>query len=880
MSKKMMIKQSYLLLGMLMLILFLPSVLAITQPSQKFEKIFISPFYTSATTKDTITTFTMLVNPSDHIKSVTSAIVSFDVWLNPSVDFTLSVNNQSCRNPSYEVSTNFAMQGKNNIIFDCGNVITKAGIYTFKLTATKDTGAVTGWLDLSYINNPVGEMAVSGTEYTAGDLATIFVQLKDNQGLAINDGSCYLDVWQPSTTNATHSQIIKSAPMLKAEGNEGIYYYDMVAPSILGVYMLSARCSYSFSGTWVYSLDGTETNKPTRNITSGTYSGDTIFLNDFEDWVYTLCASGGGKICDAYNDFNLSIHYGTNFSDISNIDLFYMGESSLKNVISFSVWNWTSNSWIALSNNLTYSGLASSVPIGIGDFISNSIPIKDTISSSGIIRIRSYSIAGSGFSQYNNWLNIEVKKINGLIQDVKGSSEMHITNIPQATANLISNLTLNVNYSAISKNVWEYIDRNLTYTPDLTNYYLIQTLVWNATNRNLTYYQDVTNYSLLAGYVWNYENKNLTYYQMNNLTASDVWNYVNRNLTFYEDKTNYSQITQNVWGYDNRSLTYYQTNNLTANDIWNYYNRSLNLNVGQEVWGYYNKTLTYYPPTNNLTANDIWSYVNRSMTQDIPFEVWSYNNRELTENISFNVWNYANRSLTFYPEVDLSGVPSDVWNYATRNLTYYQDVTNYTHIGWSVWNWAGSISSSILSFFTNDIWNSAIRTLTFYEDTTNYSRVAEYVWQYNNRNLTFYEVNNISPEDIWQYTSRNLTFTEDVTNYSKNAEYVWLYVNRNLTTYPIGNNISVSDIWAYYNRSLSDDIPLQIWSYENRNLTIDIPFEVWNYQNRRLTYYTLNLTELIEMIGNYTYDQTFSSTNPLSDQYRSTTLNVILQIQK
>jgi hypothetical protein len=646
----------------------LNSVSATEQPTQQFNKIFLSPFYIGSSVQNVNIPFTLIVNPPDKIKNVISATINFDIWINPSVNFILLINGQSCNNPSYYISTTYASAGKTTISFDCSNVITKSGNYSVVLKGTKDTGALTGWLDLTYINNPLGNIEISGTEYTAGDLATIFIQLKDNQGLTINNGSCYLNIWYPSTTNLTHTQTIFNSPMMKAEGSEGLYYYDIVAPSSLGVYMLSARCSYSFSNTWVYDLSGTEINKPLRTITTGTYAGDTIFLNDFEDWIYTTCGSGGGgtKTCDAYYDYNLSIHYGTNYSLISNMDLFYMGEASVKAVISFQVWNWTSSSWIGLTNNLTFSGLASSVPVGVGDFASNSIPVSDTISSNGIIRIRTLSTSGNSFSQFDNWLNIEVKKTTGIIQDIKGSGEIHVTNLPQAISNL--NLTTNINYSQVAQSIWNYTDRNLTYYPTI----------------------------------------------------------------------------------------------------------------------------------------------------------------------------------------------------------------NETSIASAIWSWTGGISSSILGFFSNDIWDYATRTLTFTQDVTNYSKIAEYVWVFSDRNLTFYQMNNIAPEDIWNYASRNLTFTEGVTNYSQIAEYVWFYVDRNLTTYPT-NNITAGEIWDYYNRSLTDDIPLQIWSYPDRNLTTDIPFDVWSYYNRTLTYYTLNLTELIEMINEYEFTDTpILIPNFDGNQLTSYSLNVTL----
>ena len=528
------IKMIIILFVMITMIMVMSMVfVSAVQPTQQFNKIYLNPFYRNAMTSGTNYTYNVTISPPDKISSVTSAIISFDVYITPSVNFSLWVNNQVCNTPSYYISTTYAGSGQSRITFDCSNIINKEGNYQIILKPTlANTGAISGWIDLTYMNNPKGSMEISGTEYSPNDLATMFVQLKDSQGLAINDGTCYIDVWYPSTTNSSHSYTIQDAPMMKAQGDDGIYYYDLVAPSILGVYMLSAKCSYAYSGGFVYDMSGVETNKPNRTIIQGTYAGDTIFLNDFEDWIYTSCASTGGatKYCEGYFDFDTKIHF-SNITNFTNINLFYMGEASSKANMFFQIWNWTSSSWVYLPNNLTFSGLASSVPVGIGDFASNPIPTNynNTFNSEGIIRIKTITYFGNSFSLYSNCLNIELKNANGEIQDVKGSGEMHITNIPNATANQVWNYngTINTNIlSQFSNSIWNLF--NSTY--NFIN--LIVEGTWTRTNRNLTYYETSSSGS--------------------NLTASDVWNYGTRELTYYPTSNfsvNGTDIATQVWSY-------------------------------------------------------------------------------------------------------------------------------------------------------------------------------------------------------------------------------------------------------------------------------------------------------------------------------------------
>lgn len=955
----------FLFLFIIIFLAFFPPLMTAVEPTQQFNKLFLSPFYVQQTTQNIATNFTISVNPPDKINQVLSAIIIFDVWLNPSVNFTLKINGISCNNPSYYISTTYASAGKNTINFDCSNVINKAGIYLVQLTASKDTGAMTGWLDLTYINNPKGSVDIFGTEYSPNDNATIFVQLKNAEGLAIENGSCFLNMWYPANASLIHPHTIQNAPMLKALGGNGIYYYDMTAPSQLGVYMLSAECSYAYGVFW-------NTKPSLRGIYYGAFipNGltDTDMLLAYDDALYQKCtsvSSGGNRICDSYYVFNLSDYVSQN---ITRVNVHYAGESSGNPFVYMYIYNFSTLTWYQLPNSVSLQSVAStSAPVGVDEFFSNTYAGGDlktnfianaTATYPNTLWVRILATSGATHTTWDNWINVNVLTTYGTIQDVKGSSEMHITNIPQATANLISNLTININNSLLAQAIWNYSNRQLTnFVFDVVNETEIAGAVWTfGGGRNLTgnvSLEGLANINISA--IWDFQNKSVseikdlsvtfigqTEYEPNengkitirlvrgsgtsssletgaNCSVSILYpnqsyfknqsqmiefgqgiyyyNFVTPNIlgvytyftdcaitgrnyyslnTFHISDLNETAISENIWQYQNRSLTYYEVNNIS---------------VGQ-IWGFVNRSLTYYE-VNNITASDIWLYNNRSLSYyptqiDLTNYTLIYNLvQNLTQNVSYSVWTYYNKTLDYYPLVNLSEIPALVWQYSgERNLTYYEDKTNYTNIAYSVWNWAGGISNSILDFFANSTWNFAQRVLTFYEDTTNYSKVAQYVWEYQNgRNLTYYVVNDISPEDIWQYTSRNLSFTEDVVNYSRiayeTANLTWVWVDRNLTTYPIGNNITASEIWEYYNRSLSQDIPMQIWNYPERNLTTDIPFEVWSYWNRTLTFYTINLTELIEMINEYDFDEMgIPLIQPTQDVYGSDTLNVILYIQK
>lgn len=261
-----------------------------------------------------------------------------------------------------------------------------------------------------------------GTEYTTGDYATIFLQLKDNNGLSVNNGQCYIDIYYPSYENESHPILISNAPMLYQEDSNGLYFYDLYIPNVTGVYMLSATCSHAYDIIWIYAPE--DLDKPNMTIIQGTYSGDTISLNDRTDFLYLECqAVGNPKICEEYYDFNIS---GVN--NITQFDLYYSGESTASPLMKLYVYNWTNNSWIELTNSLIFSGTASPSPLspsGIDEFVTNRVPVNGTIQN-GIVRIKLYTTSIQSFHVFNNWLSMKFMTIEGTIQELKGSGEMHV----------------------------------------------------------------------------------------------------------------------------------------------------------------------------------------------------------------------------------------------------------------------------------------------------------------------------------------------------------------------------------------------------------------------------------------------------------------------
>lgn len=537
-----------------------------------------------------------------------------------------------------------------------------------------------------------------------------------------------------------------------------------------------------------------------------------------------------------------------NLSEVTQLDVVWAGINTY--IGALYIWNYTSNDWYKIGTDVSAS-------ISSDKECENTHYVTRTVYNGNISQLVSGDEVKIKFVMDNPtvesieqvWID-DVSLIfhnNGsMISDIRGSGELHIhgwiedmfdllneTNNKSAIAEYVWNYTnrslsefnftdLDINDTAIlnainglvnltAEQVWTYSNRNLTYT----DYETIAEYVWNASSRNLTYYQDVTDYLYMQALVWNATSRTLTLYPDNTsyLYIQDlVWNATDRNLTYYQDVTQYLYIQALVWNYTNRTLTDYNQSDL-LNAIY-----GLNNLTAEDVWSYHNRTLTEFNFTVNINETNLLNAIN--------------NLNNLTAE---QVWNYATRNLTYYPAVDYDYIQELVWNRTDRNLTYYEDTTQYLYI-------------------QSLVWNATSRTLTLYPDQTDYIYIQDMVWNATNRNLTYYQ---------------------DVTNYLYIQSLVWNATNRTLTDYNQSDiltailnleNITVADVWSYYNRSLSEfnftDIDVndtdiinaingltnltaeEVWNYASRNLTYEVEVDydtiadyVWNNTDRNLTYY-------------------------------------------
>lgn len=423
----------------LILLVFL-AVPVFADSTQQSNKIFLNPFYRVSMESNIWYDYTVIVNPPDNIEQVTSAIVIFEVWMTPTVIFDLKVDGQSCNNPTYQIHTTYAGSGWGSILFDCSNIINGDGEYDLSIRSSKNTGAITGWLDLTYMNDPLNEkgneVIVKGTDYFIGDRGTVFLQLRDGLGEAVNNGDCHLNIYKPNIVNMTHPIWIDNAPMLYLNGSSGVYYYDInMIPNVTGIYMIDASCSYLFSNHFYY---GPHTGySPKIDVIHGTYIGNPEVLNAYDDYVYRKCDSttANPKRCEAYYTFEIDD------VNVSSLDVLFLGEADdVYDMITY-VWNWTSSTWIELPNILTFSGEAINSPSGVNDFVSNSISdFSNTIHANNSVKIRLYSSSISVFKQFNNFLNLKASQTGTVVTDVKGAGEIHVSENSVLTVENVTNV--------------------------------------------------------------------------------------------------------------------------------------------------------------------------------------------------------------------------------------------------------------------------------------------------------------------------------------------------------------------------------------------------------------------------------------------------------
>ncbi len=315
------------------------------------------------------------------------------------------------------------------------------------------------------------QLDVFGTEYQQGDNGRVFLQLLDN-GLPVNDASCFLDIYNVDT-----SILFDDVVMINLPNSDGLYFFDLIIPNETGVMMLSADCLFSFSQFFFNNPDFFPflTVQPTLTTVEGTIAGAPGALNQFDDSLYVEHDSSTGALKEAIFEISWNVSEAMkNLTNVTDVTLFYSGESTVVQTASFSLYNWSSDSFVLLPNNLDFQGTAAASPRGIAQFVSNSLnnnasafisPVNQTVTA------RFNTSAGAAFTVFHNWMNVRVSAVSSQsINDIRGGGEIHVNSFAQDIFNNISNINVNLSQvidevNEVSLEVWNFSNRSLTDFP-------------------------------------------------------------------------------------------------------------------------------------------------------------------------------------------------------------------------------------------------------------------------------------------------------------------------------------------------------------------------------------------------------------------------------
>jgi len=323
-------------------------------------------------------------------------------------------------------------------------------------TKINDTGKVnissSSVKDIVSAVHKADQLVIHGTEYKAGEKASIFLQLKDQNNNPILNGTCYLDLFHPNKT-----KLLDRAPMLYLANSKGIYFYEYNIPSYTGVYMMSAECTYSQFIRHYYTLtaggwnpfEATSCGANQINITvnaGGSALGTPIVLNNLMDWAYVYQAyaiSGGTKQVNTTFTFNATqAGCKINKSNTQSLSFYYMGETYNSITMQFYAWNWVNGTkWDYLGSVATAGLATASVTSGVEDYFSGRLDVNNHTNSDGTVKIMVYASSGSGFSVWYDWFGLVASTNTTDMVDLKGSGELHVspTSQPMSICSIITN---------------------------------------------------------------------------------------------------------------------------------------------------------------------------------------------------------------------------------------------------------------------------------------------------------------------------------------------------------------------------------------------------------------------------------------------------------
>jgi len=250
-----------------------------------------------------------------------------------------------------------------------------------------------------------GGINIYGTEYYPGEHARIYVQLLDEYGNPIDNGNCVLNIYTPQ-----NSKLVTNATMPFLEN--GLYYYDLIAPSQEGVYMLTVKCTWLLASSYEY-VDAF-------NLTYGTESGS--YLNTYEfDGVYHSITeqnvNGSYRLEFLYIFNNVNIPNNTN-----SLSLVWRGSwKDKKENVAICLYNFRTSSYDCIPNQIkSTTPMVSYETTNWQDYISNNQVIVKFVDT---VQVGDNVASTLDTDQFYISLNYFFPRY---INNIRGGGEMHV----------------------------------------------------------------------------------------------------------------------------------------------------------------------------------------------------------------------------------------------------------------------------------------------------------------------------------------------------------------------------------------------------------------------------------------------------------------------
>lgn len=758
-------------LKILILVFLLLSITIVTvsaeQATQNYAKIYLDPLYRQEMENDIWYDYTLNIETPDGISKVTGAMITMQLWLNPTVVFDLEIDDgtgyQTCNNPKYEVHTTFASAGEGTIYFDCSNIIKSEGTYDIRIMPSKDTGASTFWIDLTYFNDPVPEIQVHGTEYYPNQDGKTFIQLLDENNLPVADSTCFASIYYPGNTIWRYQQLMSYL-------DEGLYVFDFITPYQAGVYPVSAFCV----------LDQLDLKEKTvdDNFDTGTGSGGsgwdgnwvqdgcTIQTGYSQSPLYSLeCA--GNRV--PYRDFESN----TSFERL-DYSFWYMGRSFESNEYAY-VRIYDSD-----GQEFTVATVSENNADGVWRRVTGSLDIDvDNFNFDGTLSMgmdTSNTLEGNDYF-YLDSINLSLSaqlEVNGSeYQIVRGSGEVHVTPEPNEYGQ--SNEYIGeIDYGQLTNETFDgyfYLHYDIvSLTKENKTDQKMLLPIWNAfpceSVQGVYLKQPNGEYELLEYskiLLGNRNDRCAVTYEQELAVGAEYEVYINATnywrlemLGEYEK----AKINQQVI-YD--GCVYYQTSQgypafqiPIVNEI----------TVDDEFYGscqYYFDVFYNFNETVNtrfiLTPQGTTNFTEDEMGEMEGIYLNLLQEAQLLEVLAggiLNTWQQGND----YPQAILGG-GSEV-----EYLTFFANISG----GWlsygellsvpiNVWNYTGTLSINILDQISNAIWSTTSRTLTAFDFLVGLNTTALFdIWNHSSRELTYYPSASVNTTEIvnatWNYEGR------------------------------------------------------------------------------------------------------------------------------